>query len=143
MKKIAAALAASALALAGCAAEGEAPTETAYPITSATPPHTVQPAQPYFTTGPMPEPETSGPSDAETMEAVLLSEGINLPPGVASEYASAVCADLGDGVGPFNIAMTAHKYLPMYDITQHGMMVGASVGAFCPEYGYIINQMGE
>lgn len=84
---------------------------------------------------------TSSPE--EIMESALLREGINLPPGLAADYADAVCTDLGDGVDPINIAYTAHKHLPMYDIMEHAMMVGASVGPFCPEYGYIIEQMGE
>lgn len=95
-----------------------------------------------------PEPQTQGPmSDSEisvaAMESSLLKEGINLPPGLAAEYADAVCTDLGNGVDPMNIAMTAHKYLPMYDIMDHAMMVGASVGSHCEEYGYIIDSMGE
>ena len=84
---------------------------------------------------------TSGP--AEIMETVLLREGIKLPQGLAADYADAVCSDLEDGVDPMNIAFTAHKHLPMYDVIEHAMMVGASAGAFCPEYGYMIEQMGE
>lgn len=82
-------------------------------------------------------------TQASVMESVLLKEGINLPPGLAADYADAVCTDLEDGVNPLNIAYTAHKHLPMYDIIEHAKMVGASVGTHCREYGYMIEQMGE
>lgn len=142
MKKIAATMAslAAALTLTGCAEEGPrdlgaAPKTTATPATSA-PPHP--------TTETMQTPAYEDDIDAkDIMEAALLREGINLPPGLAAEYADAVCTDLEDGFTPMGIAFTAHKHLPMYDIVQHGMMVGASVGSFCPEYGYLIEQMGE
>lgn len=82
-------------------------------------------------------------TQASVMESVLLKEGINLPPGLAADYADAVCTDMADGVNPMNIAYTAHKHLPMYDIIEHAKMVGASVGTHCREYGYMIEQMGE
>lgn len=150
--KIALAAAASLAVLAGCEGAtdlGDASTTSRTSTTSSTASSTA--SSTYEASEPDPvapekpkmweEEATGGPGGI--METVLLREGINLPPGLADEYADAVCTDLEDGVDPMNIAFTAHKHLAMYDIIEHAKMVGASVGAFCPEYGYMIEQMGE
>lgn len=142
--KIALASAASLAVLAGCEgatdlgdASTTSRTSTASSTYEANEPEEVAPKKPKM----WEEEATGGPEGI--LETVLLREGINLPPGLAADYADAVCTDLGDGVEPMNIAFTAHKHLPMYDIIEHAKMVGASAGTFCPEYGYMIEQMGE
>lgn len=145
--KIALASAASLAVLAGC--EGTTDLSDASTISrTSTAASTYETHEPEYVAPEKPELQTQGPmSDAEVsvaaMETTLLSQGINLPPGLAAEYADAVCTDIGNGVDPMNIAMTAHKHLPMYDIMEHAMMVGASVGSHCEEYGYIIDSMGQ
>lgn len=146
--KIILALAASLAVLAGCEGAtdlGDADVTTTKTITEsstyvAPSPRTTSTALSDYEAYELMEDEDM---QASVMESSLLKQGINLPPGFASEYAEAVCLDLEDGVDPMNTAFTARKHLPMYDVVEHATMVGASVGSHCPEYAYMIEQLGE
>lgn len=87
---------------------------------------------------PVVESATPTMSDAElseiAMEAVLAQEGIFTPSGFAKEYAAIVCQGFEDGLSPIQVIVIGAEEIPAYSSQEHAFMVGASTGAFCPEF---------
>ena len=72
------------------------------------------------------------------LQSVAASEGIDMPDGMASEYADIICQGLEDGLSPMALVRIAANELPQWDDGQHSFLVGASIGAKCPEYEYLV-----
>lgn len=120
----------AAIALAACSPADVEVDGTAVPasrrIESSTPPP-VEPARvdPYVT-----------PVDVvdEVVRSVAADEGITVPAGTGSEYADIVCTAFEDGVPFLLIVSIAASELPEWTPEQHAYLVGASVGAACPQW---------
>lgn len=72
------------------------------------------------------------------LQSVAASEGIDMPDGMASEYADIICEGLDDGLSPMALVRIAADELPVWDADQHAFLVGASIGAKCPEFSYLV-----
>ena len=118
--------AAFALTLSGCAIDTSTPADdgpvTDRVLTSST---NVAPAAPV---------EPSPVSDEDVLEATLLSEGIDTPAGFAAQYADIVCTGFDDGLDLYDMVAIGHQEIPRYSLNEHALMVGASVGTYCPEH---------
>lgn len=71
---------------------------------------------------------------AQGMELALESEGIDLPPGFASEYAEEVCTGLRRGDSSQLLLMQQYRDAIEIDIEEHAMIFGVVVGSHCPQY---------
>ena len=72
------------------------------------------------------------------LQSVAASEGIDMPDGMASEYADIICEGLDDGLSPLALVRIAAAELTQWDDDQHAFLVGASIGAKCPEFSYLV-----
>lgn len=127
----------AALALAACGPADVEVDGTAVPasrhIESSTvaPPPPVEPARidPYVT-----------PVDVvdEVVRSVAADEGIILPAGMGSQYADIVCTAFEDGLSFPLVVMIAADELDHWTPEQHAFLIGASVGASCPEWAGVI-----
>lgn len=72
------------------------------------------------------------------LQSVAASEGIDMPDGMASEYADIICEGLDDGLSPLALVRIAASELTQWDDDQHAFLVGASIGAKCPEFSYLV-----
>ena len=72
------------------------------------------------------------------LQSVAAGEGIDMPDGMASEYADIICEGLSDGLSPMALVRIAADELPVWDASQHSFLVGASIGAKCPEFSYLV-----
>lgn len=122
----------AAIALAACSPADVEVDGTAVPATrhiesSTVAPPPVEPARvdPYVT-----------PVDVvdEVVRSVAADEGITVPAGTGSEYADIVCQAFEDGVPFLLIVSIAASELPEWTPEQHAYLVGASVGAACPQW---------
>lgn len=68
------------------------------------------------------------------LQSVAADEGIHMPDGMAGEYATIVCDGLDDGLSFTMMIRIGADALPRWDEGQHAFLIGASVGAKCPEY---------
>lgn len=71
---------------------------------------------------------------AQGMELSLKSEGIDLPPGFAAEYAEEVCAGLRRGDNSQLLLLEQYRDAIEIDIMDHAMIFGVAVGSHCPQY---------
>lgn len=144
MKKTITTLAASMIALTGCATgETVAPPETSTSTSTSTSTYTTaaQPTEEYTYDDALEAVQNEPALQEEVMERVLESEGLYLPPGMAADYAEIVCDGLRDGADPMDIAAAGYRNFPEYDIMDHALLVGASVGSHCVDLSYIIEGM--
>ena len=72
------------------------------------------------------------------LQSVAAGEGIDMPDGMASEYADIICEGLDDGLSPMALVRIAAAELTQWDSGQHAFLVGASIGAKCPEFSYLV-----
>lgn len=72
------------------------------------------------------------------LQSVAAGEGIDMPDGMAGEYADIICEGLDDGLSPMALVRIAAAELPQWDSGQHSFLVGASIGAKCPEFSYLV-----
>ena len=72
------------------------------------------------------------------LQSVAAGEGIDMPDGMASQYADIICEGLEDGLSPMALVRIAVNELPQWDDGQHAFLVGASIGAKCPEFSYLV-----
>ena len=68
------------------------------------------------------------------LQSVAADEGIHMPDGMAGEYADIICDGLDDGLSFTMLVRIGVDALPRWDAGQHAFLIGASVGAKCPEY---------
>ena len=68
------------------------------------------------------------------LQSVAADEGIHMPDGMAGEYADIICDGLDDGLSFTMLVRIGVDALPRWDAEQHAFLIGASVGAKCPEY---------
>ena len=71
---------------------------------------------------------------AQGMELALESEGIDLPPGFAAEYAEEVCTGLRRGDNSQLLLLEQYRDAIEIDIEEHAMIFGIAVGSHCPQY---------
>lgn len=72
------------------------------------------------------------------MQAVAADEGIHMPDGMAGEYATIICEGLDDGLSLTTLVRIGVDALPRWDSGQHAFLIGASIGAKCPEYAHVV-----
>lgn len=72
------------------------------------------------------------------LQSVAAGEGIDMPDGMASQYADIICQGLDDGLSPWALVRIAASELPQWDEGQHSFLVGASIGAKCSEFSYLV-----
>ncbi|GLB62706.1 hypothetical protein NCCP2495_05840 [Dietzia sp. NCCP-2495] len=72
------------------------------------------------------------------LQSVAAGEGIDMPDGMASQYADIICQGLDDGLSPMALVRIAANELTQWDDDQHAFLVGASIGAKCPEFSYLV-----
>lgn len=72
------------------------------------------------------------------LQSVAAGEGIDMPDGMASDYADIICEGLDDGLSPMALVRIAASELPQWDDGQHAFLVGASIGAKCSEFSYLV-----
>ena len=68
------------------------------------------------------------------LQSVAADEGIHMPDGMAGEYADIICDGLDDGLSFTMLVRIGVDALPRWDAEQHAFLIGASVGAKCPEH---------
>lgn len=69
------------------------------------------------------------------MESALAGEGIEVPfDGFVERYADIVCTGFGDGLPFLTLVRIGVEEMPRFAADEHAFLVGASVGAFCPEF---------
>lgn len=110
-----------ALATVGCAAEATIPDTSTDRVMESS---TVAPAKP------MSGKDLTGMA----ISNVAADEGIQISPSMASDYADIVCEGLDDGLHPLIVASIGAEEIPRYSSEDHGFLVGASIGANCPEH---------
>ena len=77
------------------------------------------------------------------LQSVAADKGIHIPEGMAVEYADIVCTGFDDGL-PFPLMVTiAADELDRWTLEQHAFLIGASVGAKCPEYSGMFGRGGS
>ena len=118
--------AAFALTLTGCAVDTSTPT-TADRVVAST---TAAPASPAM----------ESPTDRTdaVLQSVAADEGIHMPDGMAGEYATIICEGLDDGLSLTTLVRIGVDALPRWDSGQHAFLIGASIGAKCPEYAHVV-----
>lgn len=84
------------------------------------------------------EPYVSVDRTDAVLQSVAASEGIDMPDGMASQYADIICQGLEDGLSPMALVRIAANELTQWDDGQHSFLVGASIGAKCPEFSYLV-----
>ena len=77
--------------------------------------------------------------NGSVLESVFADEGIYLPEGAALEYAKVVCQGMEDDLDLAQMVMIGATHGPVSDIMDNAYMVGASVGALCPEYSSVVD----
>ena len=68
------------------------------------------------------------------LQSVAADEGIHMPDGMAGEYATIICNGLDDGLSLTMLVRIGVDALPLWDAGQHAFLIGASIGAKCPEH---------
>ena len=126
----------AAIALAACSpadieVDGTAVPASRHIESSTMVPPPVEPARidPYVTTVDVVD---------EVVRSVAADEGIILPAGMGSQYADVVCTAFDDGLSFPVVVMIAADELDHWTPEQHAFLVGASVGASCPEWAGVI-----
>ena len=126
----------AALALAACGPADIEVDGTAVPASRHIEPSTVAPppveparVDPYVT-----------PVDVvdEVIREVAADEGIILPAGMGSQYADIVCTGFDDGLSFPLVVTIAADELDHWTLEQHAFLIGASIGAKCPEFSYLV-----
>lgn len=117
------------LALSACESASTAPATSADRVLEST---TVAPVSPAA------DPYTPTDSTDAVLQSIAADQGINMPDGMASEYADIICEGLDDGLSPMALVRIAASELPQWDDGQHAFLVGASIGAKCSEYSYLV-----
>lgn len=74
----------------------------------------------------------------EVIREVAADEGIILPAGMGSQYADIVCTGFDDGLSFPLVVTIAADELDHWTLEQHAFLIGASIGAKCPEYAYVV-----
>ena len=74
----------------------------------------------------------------EVIREVAADEGIILPAGMGSQYADIVCTGFDDGLSFPLVVTIAADELDHWTIEQHAFLIGASIGAKCPEYAHVV-----
>ena len=77
------------------------------------------------------------------LQSVAADEGIHMPDGMAGEYADIICNGLDDGLSLTMLVRIGVDALPRWDAGQHAFLIGASVGAKCPEYAGLFGGGGS
>ena len=126
MKRALLVLPVAVLALSACESASSAPVSSGDRVLEST---TVAPAA---------DPYTSTDRTDAILQSVAAGEGIDFPDGMASQYADIICQGLDDGLSPLALVRIAASELPQWDAGQHSFLVGASIGAKCPEFSYLV-----
>lgn len=113
-----------ALAVSGCAVDTSTPT-TADRVVAST---TTAPVEPVVDENPT----------GTVISTVAADEGISIAPGMASEYAAIICEGFDDDLSLVTMVRIGASALPRFTEQQHAYLIGASVGALCPEFSYRI-----
>ena len=77
------------------------------------------------------------------LQAVAADEGIHMTDGMAVEYATIICEGLDDGLSLTMLVRIGVDALPLWDAGQHSFLIGASVGAKCPEHSGMFGHGGS
>lgn len=89
------------------------------------------------TTAPVPTP-VDPVSDEEFAGSIISivaeDEGIQIPASMAGEYATIICEGFADGLSPLVMVRIGVEELPRWSSDEHSFLMGASVGALCPEF---------
>lgn len=139
MKRFLFALAPVALVLSACGSEAASSTASIPPSTdrvlqSTTNSPVAPPVEPTKV-----EPNVSTGDQVDiVMQAVAADEGIHMPDGMAGEYATIICEGLDDGLSLTTLVRIGVDALPRWDSGQHAFLIGASIGAKCPEYAHVV-----
>lgn len=136
------------LALSACGEQSEfgpAPTTetvTSEVTTSVTPAPSLEAEDRVVPPEPEAEPAVIEPVESEddfdltdmVMQSVMANEGVYLEDGFGGEYARLTCEALDDGLTPMDAMFISMDSLPGYTMDEHAMLVGASIGAECPQH---------
>ena len=122
------------LALSACESASTVPASSGDRVIEST---TVTPAAPAVEPSKV-EPYVPVDSTDMILQSVAASEGIDMPDGMASQYADIICQGLDDGLSPMALVRIAASELTQWDDDQHAFLVGASIGAKCPEFSYLV-----
>lgn len=127
MKRLLLVLPVAVLALSACESASSVPASSGDRVLEST---TVAPVSPAV----------DSPADRTdaVLQAVAADEGIHMPDGMASDYADVICEGLDDGLSPMALVRIAANELTQWDSGQHAFLVGASIGAKCPEFSYLV-----
>lgn len=74
----------------------------------------------------------------EVIREVAADEGIILPADMGSQYADIVCTAFDDGLSFPLVVTIAADELDHWTPEQHAFLIGASIGAKCPEYAHVV-----
>lgn len=59
--------------------------------------------------------------------------GVSFPRSHAAEYADITCEAAQDGLSPTRVADMWSEEVTDYSVSDHYILVGAAIGAYCPE----------
>ena len=77
------------------------------------------------------------------LQSVAADEGIYMPDGMAGKYADIVCTGFDDGLSFPLVVTIAADELDHWTLEQHAFLIGASVGAKCPEHSGMFGHGGS
>ena len=127
MKRFLLVLPVAVLALSACESASSVPAMSGDRVIGST---TVAPASPAV--------ESPADRTDAVLQSVAADEGIHMPDGMAGEYATIICEGLDDGLSLTTLVRIGVDALPRWDSGQHAFLIGASIGAKCPEYAHVV-----
>lgn len=127
MKKLLTAVAVGVLTLTGCASE--APASAPAPATSFGAAGAEKAARERLPGSA----STSGSSDLDMMVRAYKEQGVSFPRSHAAEYADITCKAARDGLSPMRVADMWSEEVTDYSVSDHYILTGAAIGAYCPE----------
>ena len=122
------------LALSACESASSVPATSGDRVIEST---TVAPASPAVEPSKV-EPYVPVDRTDAVLQSVAADEGIHMPDGMAGEYATIICEGLDDGLSLTTLVRIGVDALPRWDSGQHAFLIGASIGAKCPEYAHVV-----
>lgn len=136
MKKLLTAAVVGAFALTGCASEAPAPTPAPSPATSFGAAGAEKASRERLAGIESTTRTTASSyarSDLDMMVEAYQDGGVSFPRSHAAEYADITCEATRDGLSPTRVADMWSGEVTDYSVSDHYILVGAAIGAYCPE----------
>lgn len=83
---------------------------------------------------PIGEPITADQRAGKLISQVAADEGITIDQHLAARYAELVCEGFDDDLTFTHVMIAATNGIPRFSDREHAYLIGASIGAMCPEH---------